>query len=77
MITVFPELKAETTPEELTVATAVLVEDQPPPVFPLEEKVPWVPAQREAAPDKVPASGSGFTVRDLVAALVLQLLVTL
>jgi hypothetical protein len=48
--------------EPLTVATAVLLEDQVPPEFPLEVKVVVAPTQTFCIPATVPAFGVGVTV---------------
>lgn len=50
-----PAATPVTTPEALTVATAVLLLAQLPPVAPLEVNVEVVPAQIAVVPERVPA----------------------
>ena len=61
-----------TRPEASTVATAVLLEDQVPPGFPLELKV-VVPFEHIACvPLRVPATGPAVMVTSLVAVALAQ-----
>jgi hypothetical protein len=63
VIIAFPADTPLTTPDAaFTVATAVLLLLQLPPVFPLVLKVVDKPAQTDDAPVTVPAFGNGFTV---------------
>ncbi len=66
-----PAATPETTPEALTVATAVLLLDQLPPVNPLEIREVVAPAQIVVVPEIVPALGNAFIVT-VVEVLVLQ-----
>ena len=60
-MTEVPAVKPETTPEELTVATAVVAEAQAPPVT--EELKVEVPLEQIAVvPEIVPAEGAAVTV---------------
>ena len=71
-----PDPTAVTTPvPEFTVAIAVLLLLQLPPVIPLLVNEAVVPAQAVAAPLTVPALGAAFTVINFVALKVPQLLV--
>ena len=54
------------TPEVFTVATAVLLDVQVPPLT-VEAKVVVVPTHIACVPDKVPADGAAVTVTVLVA----------
>ena len=62
-------------PEASTVANAVAVLLQVPPVAPSVSGV-LLPAHTVDAPDMVPATGNGLTVNDCVAAMVPQPFVT-
>jgi hypothetical protein len=62
VISAVPTPTPITTPEALTVATAVLEEDQVPPAVPLEEIVVVLPWQIEVVPLSVPASAPEVTV---------------
>ncbi len=61
-----------TTPEEFTVATAVLLLDQVPPELPLVVKVVVPPAHIFCVPLKVPALGGVVTVTVRVAEALAQ-----
>ena len=58
--------------ETFTVATAVLLEVQAPPVLPLLENVVVPPAQMPCVPLRVPAFGAAVTVTVRVAVALLQ-----
>ena len=68
-----PAARPDTTPVLLfTVATPVLLDDQAPPVFPLEVKVVVPPIQMFCVPLKVPALGGAVTVTVRVAVALAQ-----
>ena len=73
---VLPEETPVTTPELLTVATDVLLLLQIPPVATSVSETEE-PAHTDPLPVMAPETGNGFTVTDLVATEVPQLLVTL
>ena len=68
-----PAATPETTPEALTVATAVLLLDQLPPVNPLEIREVVAPAQIVVVPEIVPALGRGAVLTFRILLLTLQL----